>query len=261
MKSNRPGRQLSYGNKCFSSNPFATCFVRPGCLDWISTSDHSVARLAVRFENEHRCQAVIVGPHGSGKSTLLAHLVPLLGKVGWYQVPDAQGRLYNPDGEIVWLGLRRASQRPLNQIMTTRKYWGRNRLLVVDGFEQLRPWEQLYVRVAQRAARMGLLATCHRHIQVPYLSLGTLVNTNTDVATVQRLVAMRLNSAAGFSPSLKTELTQAQLIERLLREEQGSVREVFMRMYDLVENHRSSGRFSNSDNVSASKINHLAARR
>lgn len=259
MKSNSTGRHLSDGNKSFLSNPFATRFVRPGGLAWISSPDNSVATIAERFKREHRCQAAIVGPHGSGKSTLLAHLVPRLGEVGWYQSPDNQSGLLNPDGAVVWLGLRRASQRPLPQVMASRKYWGPNGLLVVDGFEQLRPWEALCVRVTQRAAKMGLLATCHRRSRVPYLSLATLVNTHADVAAVQRLVALRLSSTTGFSPALKEELTQLQLIERLLREEQGSVREVFMRLYDLVENRRASGRFSNSYNVSASKINNTAA--
>ena len=260
MKSNPPRRQLSNDYNCYSPNPFATRFVSPGRLAWISSPVNSVASLAARFKTEYRSQAAIVGPHGSGKSTLLAHLVPLLGRVGWHQLPDKQGGQLNPEGAVVWLGLRRASQRPLSQVMATRKYWGHGGLLVVDGFEQLRPWEALCVRVTQRAAKMGLLATCHRRSRIPFLSLETLVNTSADVAAVQRLVALRLNSTAGFSPALKEELTQFQLIERLLREEQGSVREVFMRLYDLVENRRVSGRFATSYNESASKINNLVAR-
>lgn len=261
MKSNPRRRQPTAGANCFPSNPFATRFVRPGCLEWISASHTSVENLVAKFKTEHGCQAAIVGPHGSGKSTLLSHLVPLFGTVAWQQPPDSQDGVFNPAGDIAWLGLRRASQRPLPQIMASRKYWGHGGLLVLDGLEQLRPWELLCVRVAQRAAGMGLLATCHRRLRTPGLSLATLVNTTADAEVVQRLITKRLESYSGLSPALKDELTQIQLIERLLGEEQGSVREVFMRLYDMLENRRVQGRFSNSNNHSASKISSIVAHR
>ncbi len=260
MKSNPRWRQPSVGANSFPSNPFATRFVRPGCLAWISPSHTSVENLAAKFKTQHDCQAAIVGPHGSGKSTLLSHLVPVLGDVAWHQSADKQDGLLNPTGNIVWLGLRRASQRPFPQIVATRKYWRHGGLLVLDGLEQLRPWEVLCLRFTQRAAGMGLLATCHRRSRMPGLSLATLVNTQANADVLRRLIVECLESNSGFPPALKEELTQIQLIESLLGEEQGSVREVFMRLYDLVEIRRVRGRFSNSNNASASKISNMVVR-
>lgn len=260
MKSNPLWHQPSVGDNSFLSNPFATRFVRPGCLAWISPSHTSVANLAAKFKTQHGCQAAIVGPHGSGKSTLLSHLVPELGDVAWHQPADKQDGLLNPTGNIVWLALRRAGQRPLPQIVATRKYWRQGGLLVLDGLEQLRPWEVLCLRITQRAAGMGLLATCHRRLRMPGLNLATLVDTHADAELVRRLIVERLESACGISSAWKQDFTQIQLIERLLEEEQGNVREVFMRLYDLVEIRRVQGRFSNPHNASAIKISNMVAR-
>jgi hypothetical protein len=64
------------------------------------------------------------------------------------------------------------------------------------------------------------------------------------VDIVQRLVVECLVRADSIPEAVRQQLAAGPLIERLLLEEQGSVREVFMRLYDLVENYyRSSGKF------------------
>ncbi len=264
MKSNsqRPGLpvyDVRYPVR-YPSNPFATRFVCPGQLDWVSSPNHSVAALAKRFATEHGNHAAIVGPHGSGKTTLLTHLLPLLGEVLWHQAVDHPGGVVHPAGTTVWLGLRRLSHRPFQQIIATKKYWRQGGLLVLDGLEQLRPWETVCVRVMQRSARMGLLATCHRPHQCLGWRLSTLINTTAEAQTVQRLVVDRLKSVAGISTLVTEELAELPLIDHLLSEAQGSVREVFMRMYDVVENSREPSGLSGSHRSFVSKITCTAGR-
>ncbi len=237
MRSNGPWR----------SNPFATRFVSPGNLEWIAVNDCSLAELAKRFQNQCLGNAAIVGPHGSGKSTLLAHLAPTLGQVRWRQSFDSLGQVSDLAGSIVWHGLRRGHQ-PFRQVVASRQYWSRGGLLILDGLEQLRIWEYAGLSCLLRATRMGLLATCHH----PYRTLATLVSTKPRAETVQRLVAKHLTSDFGVTVALKEELCELQRIERWLVEEQGSVREVFMRMYDLVEDRKRLGVLSSTGDSRAS---------
>lgn len=199
------------------SNPFATRFVRPGELAWIASGhDDSLAVLADRFQRRFHCRAAIVGPHGSGKSTLLEHLVPLL------------------NGEAVWLKLRRSEQ-PLKKIRATSSQWSPGGVLVLDGFEQLSTWQAIRVCWMVRRRRMGLLVTCHQ----PSLLLPTLLALAPTAELVQRLVTERLAESRALSPVERSEwieeMTDEQRLKRWLTEERGSVREVFMRLYDYYE--------------------------
>jgi energy-coupling factor transporter ATP-binding protein EcfA2 len=237
------------------SNPFSTRYVMPGSLAWLSPEVTTVQALADSFRNQLQRRAALVGPHGSGKSTLLAHLLPLLGEIGWYQAADSHGSYVRPhsSGTVVWQVVRRG-QRPLQQILCSLKAWNKNSILVVDGWEQLRGWEAVWIRSRLWKTRMGLLVTCHR----PRFSLPTLYDTTPEVDTVQRLVTERLTHADSIPVVVRKQLAAATLIERLLLEEQGSVREVFMRLYDLVENYyRSSGMFP-AEIGSVTKISHQA---
>lgn len=239
----------------FSSNPFATRYVAPGALPWIPPLQQSLPELAIRFQQELGRRAAIIGPHGSGKSTLLTQLVPLLGELRWrqfaaaeplqatarstLQIASAGSFSENPAGEnsvgggIVWLVLRRSQQSPLPHILHSRSHWRPGGLLVLDGMEQLRSWEYAALRLCLGPAGMGLLATCH-HV---YRTLPCLVDTSATPQILQQLIAERLAAGRPVSPELHKHLTDLQLIRRMLAEEQGSVREVFMRLYDVVENH------------------------
>lgn len=203
------------------SNPFATRFVRPGELAWIATChDDSLAALADCFQRQFKCRAAIVGPHGSGKSTLLEHLVPLL------------------DSEVVWLSLRR-SERPFSKIRASTLQWSSGGVLVLDGFEQLSTWQAIRVCWMVRRRRMGLLATCHH----PSRLLPTLRTLTPTAELVQRLVADRLADSRSLSQPDRgewvKELTDERMIQHWLTEERGSVREVFMRLYDYYEDQQS----------------------
>ncbi len=204
------------------SNPFATRFVRPGELAWIATGhDESLAALADSFQRQFHYRAAIVGPHGSGKSTLLEHLIPLL------------------DSEAVWLSLRRSEQ-PFSKIRASTPQWSSGGVLVLDGFEQLSIWQTIRVCWMVRLRRMGLLVTCHR----PSRLLPTLLTLAPTAELVQRLVTDRLAESRALSPLDRCEwldeMTDERRLQGWLTKERGSVREVFMRLYDYYEDRQSS---------------------
>ncbi|TWT98016.1 hypothetical protein Pla108_21710 [Botrimarina colliarenosi] len=74
------------------SNPFSTCWTRPGALDWAPSPSEDVALIVDRLRQAD-WRGQIVGPHGSGKSTLLHALVEPLRQLGRhprrYDVTDA----------------------------------------------------------------------------------------------------------------------------------------------------------------------------
>jgi hypothetical protein len=59
------------------SNPFATCWTRPGALSFVFPPRQSFEAIVSRL-TELNWRGQILGPHGSGKSTLLAALMPIV---------------------------------------------------------------------------------------------------------------------------------------------------------------------------------------
>jgi energy-coupling factor transporter ATP-binding protein EcfA2 len=59
------------------SNPFATCWTRPGAIPFRFGDGQSAAALVSQLAAQNGW-GQIIGPHGSGKTTLLATLAPLL---------------------------------------------------------------------------------------------------------------------------------------------------------------------------------------
>lgn len=218
------------------SNPFATRFVRPGELAWIASTanklpageisatsptstcplaDDSPATLAQRFHEALESRGAIVGPHGAGKSTLLEHLKPLL------------------RGEQISLSLRRG-ERPFRSVCNTTSQWTQGGVLILDGFEQLSTLQAIRVCWKVRRSRMGLLATCHRRSRL----LPTLVEIAPTAQLLQQLVVQRLAADDQLSQADRQRWTDLGLLQQWLTQEQGSVREVFMRLYDCYEDSR-----------------------
>src|SRR5260221_12560454 len=77
------------------SNPFATCWTRPGALAFRFKDGENAEQLIARMAAQG-WRGEIVGPHGSGKSTLLETLKPLLvaaRQVTAVSLRDREGRL------------------------------------------------------------------------------------------------------------------------------------------------------------------------
>ena len=221
------------------SNPLSTRFVQPGRIAWYAAdSSRSLDALVDYFTRQLNCRAAIVGPHGSGKSTLLAHIVPLLGVViakrAAYvsdpQVPEGDAplaaRIGKIDKSIVWLQMRSrtASARLLQE---TRGQWCQpNRLLVIDGYEQLSMLARARLVWGTRNGGVGLLVTSHRRTSLP-----TLIETKVDARLAQQLLERLLPEDL---PS-RAALLNSDRLNGLLARNHGNLREVFMQLYDELE--------------------------
>jgi len=105
--------------------------------------DEPLTAVLARFA-ANRQRGALVGPHGSGKTTLLEALAPLL-------------------GPVTWLRLRRAPAE--NRVALRQLPRHIPGVLLLDGLEQLGPWDWWQVR--RRAT--AILATSHRPGRLPLL--------------------------------------------------------------------------------------------
>lgn len=230
------------------SNPLSTRFVAPGKLPWVSPPDQSLSlsALAVRFVTQLHSRAVIVGPHGSGKSTLLEHLVPLLGSVtlraSSHQTshfehhvderPGSDATLGSSEGvlgslstrrKIVWLQLRG----PLSAcrlVCHTLRHWAQaDRLLILDGYEQLPAATRAMALAITNTAGTGMLVTSHRKTWLPSL-ITTSVNVELARSLLNRLLPANL--------ARREEYLEPKRLDEQLSRHQGNLREVFMELYD-----------------------------
>ncbi|MCC6510101.1 MAG: hypothetical protein IT423_13425 [Pirellulaceae bacterium] len=237
------------------SNPLATRFVTPGHIQWLAQSDEQrLDRLATHLQHL-RYRAAIVGPHGSGKSTLLEHLVPLLGTVlvkhATYsslplqplETPPLFPSAAPPEScgsesevstapqtvdqlGIIWLQMRGqwASARLLHRTM---QHWAhRNRMLIIDGYEQLAYPARGLAIVVTRLTGAGLLLTSHRRTWLP-----TLVETQGSVALAQQLLEQLLP----LDLPDRAGLLDPKRLSPLLSKHNGNLRELFMDLYDTLE--------------------------
>ena len=162
------------------SNPFATCWTKPGALKFRFPPDASAKQLVERLAGQD-WRGGIVGPHGSGKSTLLETLKPVLSASARHVTAIAlhDGQHWLPRGV-----LRRA-------LSPTQP------LLLIDGYEQLNWFARIWLRLRCRRSRAGLLVTSHRTTGLP-----PLIHLEPDLDTIQQVVAAltehqktRVNSA------------------------------------------------------------------
>ena len=230
-------------------NPFATRFVAPGRIEWYSQEIQTIESLVQRFL-QMRLRAQIVGPHGSGKTTLLHSLVPRLGKISLNLDADGNPRKFDrpragetirPNDQvrladaktssrilnISWLSLRR-SHRAINLLPNLVRRMGKDHLLVLDGFEQLRNNQQWWVRLNTWWQGAGLLVTCHQPT-----GMKTLYHSQLD-AKAARAIVGQVWQAATKSSSIPEWLMNLDF-SHLLEQYEGNLREVMMRLYDLAE--------------------------
>jgi len=134
------------------SNPFATCWTRPGALAFQFAAGENAEQLVARLEAAGG-HGAIIGPHGSGKSTLVATLKPYLAAAGWHvaavSLRDSERRL--PRGFV-----QRACSQP-------------RPLVIIDGYEQLSHNSRFLLQWRCWWARAGLLVTSHRPVGLPLI--------------------------------------------------------------------------------------------
>ncbi|MBN1590831.1 MAG: hypothetical protein JW888_15065 [Pirellulales bacterium] len=207
-----------------AENPFSTRHVRPGAIPYFFPAGEDVSSVLQRLAR-NVWQGQIVGPHGSGKSTLLSTLLPAIEKSGKQvtvvALHDGQRRL-PPDVLRETSRGKRARARRTN--MGDQPPHG-NRLLVVDGYEQLPWWRRYWLERRCRRRGMGLLVTSHRSVGLP-----EVYRTSIDSQRAERIVARLLSDWP--------EMIAAEEIVPCLERHGQDLREALFELYDLFEQNR-----------------------
>lgn len=195
-----------------NSNPFASCWTRPGALSYLTNTNDTLERLVERLA-AHKWRGEIIGPHGAGKSTLLYALEPLLAAVGrqWVRV-DIHDR--TPHAE--W---RQVCLTNLNA----------HTLLVIDGYEQLTRFTQRRLRCRCWRTGAGLLITSHTKTGFPTLHDGQ----------PSALVALELFRR--LTRERSTPIAEAEVMAAF-NACKGNLRQLFFDLYDLHERRVRSAR-------------------
>jgi hypothetical protein len=187
------------------SNPFATCWTRPGAIAFQFTDGESMESLVARLLAAGGW-GEIVGPHGSGKSTLLAALKLELAAAGWDVAAIAlrDGQRHLPRR---WIRTALSTERPL---------------IVIDGYEQLSWPGRTFAKWRCRRAAAGLLVTSHASTGLP-----TLYRTSVDAALAQSLVSTL--TAERDSPITAADVAASHACHG------SNLRELFFALYDRHE--------------------------
>lgn len=188
-----------------ASNPFSTRFVRPGAIRFVFDDGNGPDRMVERLARM-AWRAQIVGPHGSGKSTLVASLDLPLRESGRspYVVALHDGEHRMPPD---WHQNARAVA---------------SRLIVIDGYEQLRTLSRW--NVARRCSRdgWGLVVTAHRDVGLP-----TLARVVPSLGVAQEIVDTLMPDGRGpITPAVVAEAFSSC---------HGNIREMLFALYDRYE--------------------------
>ena len=189
-------------------NPFASCWTQPKNQAYQFHTGESVDLLISRLENQGWWGQVF-GPHGIGKSTLLTTLVDELSCRGYR----------------IQLHPLRSAQCPRWLELPASPTANRRTIVIVDGYEQLRPWSAWWLRTQCRRRSAGLLVTTHRPCSLPVLAC---LAPNLEV--VQRLVAK-------LSQHTPTSVTPS-VVKASYTAHRGNVREILFDLYDRHEQYR-----------------------
>ncbi len=191
------------------TNPFATCFTRPGEIPFVDDL-LDISFLAKQVAESNRALQ-IVGPHGSGKTTLTIEIARALMPRGF---------------ETTWLTIRKSSfqsQLIRNEYLSDQKIdvnKSNQKLVVVDGIESI----GLAARVAligNLSKRAKVLLTTHRK----RLGATLLCRTKPSLKTFRKL-------CNDLCPEMSNECPSA--IDAAFHAENGNYREAFFRLYDEV---------------------------
>lgn len=206
-------RQPSSVRRGAPINPFSTRYYRPGTIPYMfasGTENESPAKLFDRFLEAGR-KGQLVGKEGTGKSTLLRELESVARRL---------------DYEVIHVQLREDSRRmPPGWWRTTGPCPAEERILFLDGAEQLGRLAFLLLRLRCRALGIGLLITTHHPLGLPALRQHAVDEEQA------REITRRVLAACPSAPPLVApeEITVA------LKRSAGNMREALFVLYDLYE--------------------------
>jgi hypothetical protein len=138
-----------------ASNPFSSRYLEPGAIPFCFRDKQTLEVLAQRFGKwQHRghsssLRLAIVGPHGSGKSTLMSHLSRRL------------------DCPLVVLHSSMSKWNGLKLVMQSAR---KQRVFLVDGYEQLPVWGQVLL-LARSKLHRDCSGRSHRRFSRPLWNL------------------------------------------------------------------------------------------
>ncbi len=186
-------------------NPFSSRHVRPGAVPFLFPDGTTAASLAERLRDAG-WRGQIIGPHGSGKSALVASLAPAIEETGrravLFELHDGQRRM--PEGF------------PPPDAVEGQC------VVIVDGYEQLSPWNRFRLRRTCESSGWGLLVTAHKPVGLP-----ELFRLAPDLSVAQRIVAWLVR---GGRAAVEPEEVAASFAAH-----QGDLREMLFDLYDLYE--------------------------
>ncbi len=208
---------MSAGGEWSLSNPFATRWVRPGAVEFHFAALESLAQVVERL-TANGDWGEIVGPHGSGKSTLLLAVAQALEQRGRRVV-----LVELHDGQR-WLPI------PLAELSCDP-----NTTICVDGYEQLSRWNAWRLRRHVRRAGAGLLVTSHQPVGLP-----RLYDTSVSLELAMQLVMELAVAHQG--------IIEPRHVADAYSATGGNLREMFFKLYDLVEEQRRKGAKRKAEN-------------
>jgi len=188
------------------TNPFSAARLRPGTIDFIFEHGKNLAQLADALEASH-WRGEITGQHGTGKSTLLAAMTLAI---------EQRGRI------VKAVTLSAGQRRLPREYFTSLRHTAGLGVAVVDGVEQLSPWNRLRLKRFCRIQGVGLLVASHRSARLP-----SIYRTTIDVPRAWQVVE---RFQEGFPPLVR----MSDLVERLAQR-QSNLREALFDLYDLYE--------------------------
>lgn len=220
------------------SNPFTTSRVCGEIIEWVTTSaEPEIAELLTRFRTELKSRASIIGPHGSGKSTLLDHiqrnfctevLQLHVGTEAHRRDEFVQTLSQLPPNSRIGIRMTLRGRKSSGQIVHSSLRASRElyRSWFIDGYEQLSIYRRCELLWKTKRSRDALLVTSHSATALP-----TLCVRRIDINSAMMLIDRVLQQGAMTRPEWLTDT----LISGLLRKHSGNMREVFMELYDRVE--------------------------
>lgn len=178
-----------------ASNPFATCWTRPGALPFNDTAAATVTRCVATLRAT-AWRGQVLGPHGVGKTTLLRSIEA---------AAHAEGLT------ACWLrggGPRDPARHPAPA----------DQVVLLDSFDQL----SRRARAAWRRRPFGLVVTTHRRVGLP------------DLCDLSPSAQDALRLFAQLTESRRTPVSRRDCL-RCYQHRRGNLREVWFDLYDLHE--------------------------
>lgn len=197
-------------------NPFSSRFIRPGARRYLFPPNESINSVLERLVEKRIVQ--IVGPHGSGKSTLVEMI--------------CQSSDY--DFAKVVISSSRPKNEAFKEIRNKIEASSQDKLLVIDGIEQLKVSQRSRIIAKCKMQKLLLLVTTHVSVGV-----DTLMQTSTSFNVFRQIVDEMLNERLD-SVSRDADLIETTDIEWAFKNSFPDLREALFELYDVFERRRAA---------------------